>query len=71
VQYHLGYLFMNAYTVYKVLTHGSRQLLLVNDGLRISLCVYDEHTGQTLVRLCEPTIEEFTHALAVVKGEAS
>lgn len=61
---------MNSYSVYKVLVVESRQLLLVNDGVKFSLAVYDEHTGQTLVRLCEPTVDEFAHALTVLKGSS-
>lgn len=61
---------MNSFTVYKVLANGSKQLLLVQDPgtSEFKLCVYDEHTGQTLVRLTACTIDQFAHALEVLRG---
>ena len=60
---------MTSYTVYKILENGTKQLLLVqgrmDDGF--SLCVYDDHTGSTLMRLTQPTIAEFTRALALLE----
>ena len=59
------------YTVFKVLTLDSKQLLLVQDkgSSEFSLAVYDEHTGNTLMRLTQPvTIEALESALAVIKG---
>jgi hypothetical protein len=59
---------MNTYVVHKILTVGSRQLLLVQpDAYSCSLAVYDEHTGQTLMRLSNATIEEFERAISLMK----
>ena len=60
---------MTSYTVHKVLTHNSMQLLLVQgrEGNSMELCVYNEHTGNTAMRLCSPTIEEFERAIQLIK----
>jgi hypothetical protein len=58
------------YTVFKVLTLDSKQLLLVQDKAsdKFSLAVYDEHTGNTLMRLTQPvTIEALESAIACIK----
>jgi len=58
------------YTVFKVLTLDSRQLLLIQDRAAdsFSLAVYDEHTGNTLMRLTQPiTVELLESALALIK----
>lgn len=59
------------YTVFKVLSNEGKQLLLIQDkgSEQFSVCVYDEHTGSTLMRMSAPTIEEFERAIAIVKGE--
>jgi hypothetical protein len=62
---------MTKYTVYKILTVGSCSLLLVNEGEKISMSVYDEHSGNTLLRLVDPTLEHFEHAIALIKGNAN
>jgi hypothetical protein len=64
---------MTSYTVHKVLTHGTRQLLLVQ-GIgesEFNLAVYDEHTGTTLMRMTRPTVDEFERAIELVKHEQS
>ena len=59
---------MNTFVVHKILQHGTRQLLLVRpNDYECSLAVYDEHTGTTLVRLTQCSIEEFKRAIAVLE----
>lgn len=62
---------MTSYTVHVVCKHNTRQLLLVQAfGLTpVSLAVYDEHTGTTLMRMTEPTIEEFKRAISIMEAE--
>lgn len=57
---------MNAYTVYKVCANGSVQLLLVQDSEGVHLTVYDEHTGQTLMRMTDCSLSEFKRAIALL-----
>jgi len=61
---------MTSYTVHKILTHNSLQLLLVqgrNADMPIELCVYNEHTGNTVMRLTSPTLESFERAIALIR----
>ncbi len=57
------------YTVFKLLSENNRQLLLVQDkgGETFQICVYDEHTGNTLMRLTKPSVEEFERAISIIK----
>lgn len=59
------------YTVFKVLDNNGRQLLLVQDkgSDSFQICVYDEHSGSTLMRMSSPTVEEFERAIAVIKEQ--
>ncbi len=61
---------MTSYTVYKILEQGSRQLLLVKnfDGDSVHICVYDTHTEHTVMRMTEPTIEEFKRAIVLLES---
>jgi len=61
---------MNAFTVYKILQHDTKQLLLVQGfgSVEFQLSVYDEHTGTTLKRLSNCTIEEFEEAIKILRG---
>jgi len=57
------------YTVFKILSHEDKQLLLIkqtNDTF--SLAVYNEHTGNTLLRLADPTVENLERAIRVLRG---
>ena len=59
---------MTSYHVHVVVQNGSRQLLLIQ-GLGdapINLAVYDEHTGMTLMRMTQPSLIEFTRAIALM-----
>lgn len=62
---------MTSYTVHVVCKHRTRQLLLVQGfgDTPISLAVYDEHTGTTLMRMTEPTIEEFKRAITILESD--
>lgn len=64
---------MTAYTVLKILAVEQRSLLLITTQgqLDYSISVYDEHTGQTLVRQCAPTLENFRLALRVLESGVS
>ena len=57
------------YTVFKILNENNKQLLLVQDKTTdtFQICVYDEHTGNTLMRMSKPTVEEFERALSIIK----
>jgi hypothetical protein len=58
------------YSVFKILQVEDRQLLLIKQADdSFSFAVYDEHTGNTLMRMKEPTIENLEQAIAVTKGQ--
>ena len=60
---------MNTYVVHKILQVGTKQLLLVQpSAYECSLAVYDEHTGQTLLRLCNASLEEFKRAIELLES---
>jgi len=62
---------MTSYTVHVIVKHNTRQLLLVQ-GLAdqaVSLAVYDEHTGTTLMRMTTPTLSEFKRAISILEKE--
>jgi hypothetical protein len=60
---------MTSYTVYKILTHGTRQLLLIQGigEAGFNLAVYDEHTGTTIMRMTTPTLDEFKRAISLIE----
>lgn len=58
------------YSVFKILQEGDKQLLLIKQADdSFSFAVYDEHSGNTLMRMVKPTIESLEQAIAVIKGE--
>ena len=60
---------MNTYVVHKILQHGTKQLLLVRPNeYDCHMCIYDEHTGQTLMRMSNCTLEEFERAIELLKS---
>jgi hypothetical protein len=61
---------MTSYTVYKILSHDNKQLLLISqaDG-SFNLAVYNEHTGNTLLRMTNPSLENFERAINILKEE--
>jgi hypothetical protein len=57
------------YTVFKILTHEDKQLLLVKQADdTFSLAVYNEHTGNTLLRMTNPSVENLERACRVIRG---
>ena len=58
----------DTYNVHVVCKEGTRQLLFVlaPDGTG-SISVYDEHTGQTLMRMCTASVSELERAIALLK----
>lgn len=63
---------MSSYNVTKIATVDTRRLLIIigMDGVPM-VSVYDEHTGQTLVRMKESTVENLKYAISVLEtGEA-
>ncbi len=61
---------MNAFTVYKICEHDHKQLLVVQGvgTMEFQICVYNEHTGTTLMRLTQPTLAEFERAIAIMRS---
>jgi hypothetical protein len=60
------------YTVFKILSHEDMQLLFIRQADdSYSLAVYNEHTGSTLLRLTEPTLENLERAIKVMRGQAT
>lgn len=60
---------MTSYTVYKILEHENRQLLLIKQSDEsFQLAVYNEHEGNTLMRMTNPTLKNFERAISVLKG---
>lgn len=57
------------YTVFKLLAENNKQLLLVQDKATdtFQICVYDEHTGNTLMRMSTPSVAEFERAISIIK----
>ena len=60
------------YNVVKLATVDNRQLLMVRGADDIPMItVYDEHAGQTLVRMCASNLENLKYALKVLEfGES-
>jgi hypothetical protein len=58
------------YTVFKILSHDDMQLLYIKQSDdSFSLAVYNEHTGSTLLRLAQPTLENLERAIKVMRGQ--
>lgn len=58
------------YSVFKIIQKDDRQLLLIKQSDdSFSFAVYDEHTGNTLMRMSEPTLENLAHAIKILGGE--
>jgi hypothetical protein len=58
------------YSVFKILQVNDKQLLLIKQADdSFSFAVYDEHTGNTLMRMADTTIENLELAVKLIKGE--
>ena len=57
---------MTSYTVHRILQHNSLQLLLIQDA-DLSIAVYNEHTGTTVMRMTKPTLDEFERAIKLIR----
>lgn len=63
---------MSSYNVIKIAAVDTRRLLIIigMDGVPM-VSVYDEHSGQTLVRMSESTVENLKYAIGILEnGEA-
>jgi hypothetical protein len=62
---------MKDYKFQTLVSHGDMQLILV-DGLENtsgkSLAIYNERTGNTLLRNVEPNLEGLERAVRILKG---
>lgn len=60
---------MVTYTVHKICQVGTRQMLLVQGAAdSVQLCIYCEHTGQTLLRLTDCSLAAFKEAIALLEA---
>jgi hypothetical protein len=56
------------YSVAKIASYDTRQLLLIKGADDIPMIsVYDEHSGQTLLRACVSNFDNMKHALWVLE----
>jgi hypothetical protein len=56
------------YSVAKIASYDTRQLLLIKGADDIAMVsVYDEHSGQTLMRACESNFDNMKHAMFVLE----
>lgn len=56
------------YNVAQIASYDSRQLLLIKGSDDVPMVsVYDEHSGQTLMRPCESNFDNMKHALWVLE----
>jgi hypothetical protein len=59
---------LKTYNVTVLCKEGSRQLLLIVDDSGPSICVYDEHSGQTLMRMASCSLECLERAIGVMRA---
>jgi carbamoylphosphate synthase small subunit len=59
---------VSSYNVTKIAAVDTRRLLIIigQDGVPM-VSVYDEHTGQTLVRMTESIVANLKYAIAVLE----
>lgn len=58
------------FTVVKLMTVDGKSLLIIKtDESTLQISVYDEHTGTTLLRPCEPNIENMQWALNLLGAD--
>lgn len=57
------------FKVMKLTQVGNLQLLVVIDQTeKPMLTIYNEHEGQTLLRMCEPNIDNLERAVRILNG---
>ena len=60
---------MSSYNVTKIASVDTRTLLIIIGSDRVPMVsVYDEHLGQTLVRMTESTLDSLQYALSVLEN---
>lgn len=59
------------YTVFKIANYESNLLLLIKTGDEFALSVYDENTGNTLMRPAESNLANLERAIAILKETAT
>lgn len=59
---------MSSYNVTKIAAVDTRTLLIIigADGVPM-VSVYDEHSGQTLVRMTKSTVDDLKYAISVLE----
>ena len=57
---------MNQFTVHILARSGTKQLLFIADTN--SICVYDEHSGSTLMRQVASTLDSLKLAMDLLNG---
>jgi carbamoylphosphate synthase small subunit len=60
---------VSSYNVIKIAAVDTRRLLIIigMDGVPM-VSVYDEHTGQTLVRMAESTVANLKYAIGILEN---
>jgi carbamoylphosphate synthase small subunit len=64
---------MSSYNVTKIAAVDTRRLLIIIGGDGVPMVsVYDEHSGQTLVRMTESTVANLKYAIGILEtGEVA
>jgi hypothetical protein len=64
---------VSSYNVTKIAAVDSRRLLIIIGGDGVPMVsVYDEHSGQTLVRMTESTVANLKYAIGILEtGEVA
>ena len=59
---------MSSYNVTKIASVDTRTLLIIIGGNGVPMVsVYDEHLGQTLVRMTESTVANLKYAISILE----
>jgi len=64
---------VSSYNVTKIAAVDTRRLLIIIGGDGVPMVsVYDEHSGQTLVRMTESTVDNLKYAIGILEtGEVA
>ena len=61
---------MSSYNVTKIATNGTRVLLvIIGQDQTPMISVFDEHEGQTLLRMCVSNTDNLKHAISILEKE--